>query len=171
MKLFGGMIGWRANKQETVTISTMEAELLALSQAVKEALFISRLLKELQIGLDDHRIRIECDNKQTIRLVTEEIARLKTNLRHMDIHNHWLRQEVQKNLIMVEYTESALMIADDLTKALTNNAFERFMEQMNLKDVSNLLVERRLNDLEELKLDQVEPVEVGQDENEVLPTD
>jgi len=56
MKLFGGMIGWRANKQETVTISTMEAELLALSQAVKEALFISRLLKELQIGLDDHRI-------------------------------------------------------------------------------------------------------------------
>jgi len=45
------------------------------------------------------------------------------------------------------------------------------MEQMNLKDVSNLLVERRLNDLEELKLDQIEPVEVDQDENEVLPTD
>ena len=93
MKLIGGMIGWRANKQETVTTSTMEAELLALSQAAKEALFVSRLLKELQIGLDDHRIRIECDNKQTIRLVTEEIARLKTNLRHVDIHNHWLRSE------------------------------------------------------------------------------
>ena len=56
MKLFGGMIGWRANKQEMVTTSTMEAELLALSQAVKEALFISRLLKELQIGLDDYCI-------------------------------------------------------------------------------------------------------------------
>ena len=71
----------------------------------------------------------------------------------------------------MEYTESARMMADGLTKALTNNAFERFEEQMNLKDVSNLLAERRLNDLEELKLDQVEPVEVGQDENEVLPTD
>ena len=73
----------------------------------------------------------------------------------MDIHNHWLRQEVQKDLIMVEYTESTLMIVDGLTKVLTNNAFECFMEQMNLKDVSNLLAERRLNDLEELKLDQV----------------
>ena len=71
----------------------------------------------------------------------------------------------------MEYTESALMMADGLTKALTNNAFERFVEQMNLKDVSNLLVERRLNDLEELKLDQMELVEVYQDENEILPTD
>ena len=33
MQLFGGLIGWRANKQETVTTSTTEAELLALSQA------------------------------------------------------------------------------------------------------------------------------------------
>ena len=31
MKLFGGLIGWRANKQATVTTSTTEAELLALS--------------------------------------------------------------------------------------------------------------------------------------------
>jgi hypothetical protein len=33
MKLFGGLIGWRANKQATVTTSTTEAELLALAQA------------------------------------------------------------------------------------------------------------------------------------------
>jgi hypothetical protein len=30
IKLFGGLIGWRANKQDTVTTSTTEAELLAL---------------------------------------------------------------------------------------------------------------------------------------------
>ena len=30
MKLFGSLIGWRANKQATVTTSTTEAELLAL---------------------------------------------------------------------------------------------------------------------------------------------
>ena len=31
MKLFGRLIGWRASKQDTVTTSTTEAELLALS--------------------------------------------------------------------------------------------------------------------------------------------
>jgi hypothetical protein len=150
MKLFGGLIGWRANKQDTVTTSTTEAELLALSQAAKEALYVSRLLKELLISLDDHRIRIECDNKQTIRLVTEEIARLQTKLRHVDIHNHWLRQEVQNGSIKVVYTESAKMIADGLTKALTNNTFQAFVKQMNLRNVDTLLAERRLEETREL---------------------
>ena len=93
MKLFGNVIGWRASKQDTVTTSTTEAELLAVSQAAKEGQYVSRLLRELTVELDDHRIVIQCDNTQTIRLVNEEIARLQTKLRHVDIHNHWLRQE------------------------------------------------------------------------------
>jgi hypothetical protein len=63
MKLLGGLIGWRANKQDTVTTSTTEAELLALSQTTKEALYVSRLIQELSVRLDDQRIRIQCDNQ------------------------------------------------------------------------------------------------------------
>src|SRR5467141_3118701 len=117
MKLFGSLIGWRANKQDTVTTSTTEAELLALSQAAKEGQYISRLLRELAVKLDDHRIEIQCDNTQTIRLVNEEITRLQTKLRHVDIHNHWLRQEVFQKRIRVLHTKSRDMIADGLTKA------------------------------------------------------
>jgi hypothetical protein len=40
IKLFGGLIGWRANKQDTVTTLTTEAELLVLSQAAKEGQYI-----------------------------------------------------------------------------------------------------------------------------------
>ena len=39
MTLFGGPIAWRANKQDTVTTSSTEAELLAMSQIAKEAIF------------------------------------------------------------------------------------------------------------------------------------
>ena len=45
MKLFNGLIGWGANKQDTVTTSTTEAEPLALSQAAKESQYVSRLLQ------------------------------------------------------------------------------------------------------------------------------
>ena len=88
MVLFGGVIGWRANKQDTVTTSTTEAELLSLSQGAKEGQYIKRLLNELDVNLDDHRIRIHCDNRQTICLVSNKIAQLQTKLRHVDIHNH-----------------------------------------------------------------------------------
>ena len=91
MKLFSGLVGWRANKQNTVTTSITEAELLALVQATKEGLFVSRLLAELTIKLDNHHITVQYNNTQTIRLVTTEIATLQTKLRHLDIHSYWLR--------------------------------------------------------------------------------
>jgi len=60
MTLFGGPIGWRANKQDTVTTSSTEAELLALSQAAKEAIFTSRLFKAMTLEVErtvDHQLR------------------------------------------------------------------------------------------------------------------
>jgi hypothetical protein len=99
------------------------------------ALFVSRLVRELDVRLDDHRIRIECDNKQTIRLITAEVATLRTKLQHVDIHNHWLRQEFRRGTIDVAYTKSAEMMADGLTKALYGDAFQRFREQMGLENV------------------------------------
>jgi hypothetical protein len=127
MVLFGGVVGWRANKQNTVTTSTTEAELLSLSQGAKEGQFVKRLLNELSVGLDDQRIRIHCDNRQSIRLVTEEITRLQTKPRHVDIHNHWLRQEVRDGRITIEHISTKKMIANGLTKALSRNEFNDFI--------------------------------------------
>ena len=148
MQLFGGLIGWRANKQETVTTSTTEAELLALSQAAKEGIYVSRLLQELTVKLDDHRIRLLCDNVQTIRLVNDDIARLRTKLRHVDIHNHWLRQEIQRQSIIVQYTPSEQMIADGLTKVLLKDGHEKFKRQIGLTDISARLQERKAKELQ-----------------------
>ncbi|KAF7570459.1 hypothetical protein PtrM4_104610 [Pyrenophora tritici-repentis] len=130
IKLFGGLISWRASKQDTVTTSTTEAELLALSQVAKEAIFTSRLLRELRVTLSDPTITIKCDNQQTIRLVTEDVAKLQTKLRHVDIHNHWLRQEVTRKVIKVEYVPSDNMIADGFTKPLPANKWARFLDQL-----------------------------------------
>ena len=65
MTLFGGPIVWRANKQDAVTTSSTEAELLALSQTAKEAIFISRLFKAMTLKLNEPLI-IDCDNTQTL---------------------------------------------------------------------------------------------------------
>lgn len=144
MKLFGGVIGWRANKQATVTTSTTEAELLALSQAAKEGMFLNRLLKELGLDLKTAGgIRIQCDNQQTIKLVTKQLNQLNTRLRHVDIHNHWLRQEAGKGTISVHYTPTGKMLADGLTKALTSTAFDAFVQQLGLVDVTDKLKEKR----------------------------
>jgi len=91
-KLFGGPIDWRSTKQKTVTTSSTEAELLALSHAAKEVLWWKRLFEAIRLN-SGHKMAIQCDNWQTIRLMTAEFPHLATKLRHVDIQHHWLRQD------------------------------------------------------------------------------
>ncbi len=147
MLLFGGPIAWKANKQNTVTTSSTEAELLALSQTAKEAIFVSRLLKALMLELDKPLV-IECDNTQTLRLVTEESMKLATKLRHVDIHNHWLRQEHAEKRVLFQWTATKNMMADGLTKALPRQRHEEFIRLIRLDDITERLQqEKKMEDL------------------------
>jgi len=115
--LFGGPIDWKATLQRCVTKSTTEAELVAASSAGTELIWWWRLFKDIRFDPDNEQL-LYCDNKQTIRLLTEATPRLKTSLRHVDIHHHWLRQETQSNNINFSYVQSTCQPADGLTKLL-----------------------------------------------------
>src|SRR5437764_13421045 len=39
----------------------------------------------------DHELVINCNNQQTIRLLTKDLPTLVTKLKHVDIRQHWLR--------------------------------------------------------------------------------
>jgi hypothetical protein len=138
MTLFGGPIAWRANKQDTVTTSSTEAEFLALSQTAKEAIFLSRLLQALTVRLDEP-LTILCDNRQTLRLLIEESAKLTTKLRHVDIHSHWLRQEVREKRIILDWVPTKQMPADGLTKSLGRQKHATFCGLIGLTDEANRL--------------------------------
>lgn len=158
MMLFGGAIGWKANKQDTVTTSTTEAELLALSQGTKEALYSLRLIQEIGVSLDERHVQIWCDNTQTIRLVTEDVAILTTELRHVDIHNHWLRERIERNEVCVDYVPTKAQVADGLTKALADPDFHRFRESIGVVDISGLL-QRRQEALRKIEDEDLEALE------------
>jgi len=89
--LFGGPIDWRAAKQKTVTTSTTEAELLALSHTTKDYLWWKRLLSSLELDLEEAGDEpVLCDNKQTVQVLQKDHPVFKTKLKHVDIQNHWL---------------------------------------------------------------------------------
>ena len=136
--LYGGPIDWKASKQTTVTTSSTEAELLALSRTAKEVQAWQRFFKAINYQLDS-RLSIHSDNTQTIRLLTSETPQLTTKLRHVDIHQHWLRQEIQEGRLNVEWVSTTDMKADGFTKPLTRQPFERFVRQLNLIDIQALL--------------------------------
>ena len=136
-QLFGGPIDWRCIKQKTVTMSTTEAELLALSHTAKELFWWERFYRGIQLDLDQD-YQIYCDNLQTVGLMLKETPKLVTKLKHVDIHNHWLRQEVSHENIQIQWISTTEMPADGLTKALTRQKHETFIRQLNMVDIGSL---------------------------------
>ena len=131
---YGGPVDWKASKQRTVTTSTTEAELLALSDAARSLQWWRRLLNRLHF-VPDHPYIIQCDNKQTVDLVTSNNVRIHTKLRHIDIHASWLRQEVQQGRIRVDWVPTASMAADGLTKPLPRQKHAEFVRMLRMANI------------------------------------
>jgi len=133
-KLFGGAVDWHSTKQKAVTTSTTEAELHALTHAAKEAYWWKRFFASIQLD-PGHEFSLLCDNQQTVGLVTKDVMKLTTKLRHVDVNNHWLRQEVQAKRLQIHWIPTADMPADGLTKALPRQRHEIFLRQLGLTDI------------------------------------
>ena len=133
-KLFNRIIDWKASKQKTVITSSTEVELLAISTTAKETIWWGRFFENIEFELG-HEIVIQCDNTQTIRAFTSETGKFTTKLRHVDIHRHWLRQEVQNKRINIQWTSSATILANGLTKSLPPQRHRKFIRLLGLKSM------------------------------------
>ncbi|KAI1507549.1 Pol protein [Pyrenophora tritici-repentis] len=138
-KLFGMPIDWKATKQRSVTKSTTEAELYALSRAASEFIWWNNLFDQLNFKTDITPV-IYCDNKQTVGIVTKAAERLQTKLKHVDIHQLWLRQAVERGEVNVQWISTAQMPADGLTKALPKQKHVNFTRQLGLEDITKRLL-------------------------------
>ena len=81
-------------------------------------------------------------NKQTAQqrlYLTKSDAKLNTKLQHINIHHHWLRQEVREGSINIKWMPTADMTANGSTKALPHQKHETFIQQLNLINIKNLI--------------------------------
>lgn len=139
-QLFGGPIDWRSTKQKTVTTSTTEAELYALSHTAGQLYWWQRFFNAISLDLKD-QFPLQCDNLQTVRLLIKDSPKLITKLKHVDIHQHWLRQEVQLQNLQVEWIPTHKMKADGFTKNLPRQKHEHFVRQLGLIDIKAYIAE------------------------------
>jgi hypothetical protein len=126
--LNGGAISWNSKLQPTVAASTVEAEYMAASSAVKEALWIKRLLGEMDIPVEAPTIK--CDSQGAIKLLKHPIASQRS--KHIDVIHHFVRERVMRKEISFEYCNTKEMVADIFTKPLPGAAFEKFRIAMGI---------------------------------------
>lgn len=131
-KVFGCVTTWLTRKQQTVSLSSTEAELVALTTAVCEGAWLIRLLEEVGYQLTVPVTYFE-DNQSTIRVVND--PKDHGRLKHVDVKLHYIRSMIQQGRIRVEYIPSERQIADIMTKSLPNGPFCRLREKLNLSKI------------------------------------
>ena len=109
-------------KQNIVTKSSTEAELVAASESVSIAHSLKSLMDELQIK--SNGIKIHQDNQSTIRLINNNRP-ISQRTKHIDIRYFFLRDRIENKDIEIIYTPSNEMISDLLTKPLPLPQFNK----------------------------------------------
>ena len=128
--LAGGSISWESRKQRTVALSSTEAEYMALSEAVKESLFLNRFLNE--IGFSElSQVDLYCDNQGAAKLARNPVFHNKS--KHIDIRYHFVQQSIKEYPIDLKYLRTEEMISDALTKGLPGPKHQFRTKSMGLQ--------------------------------------
>jgi len=125
----GGPVAWTSRRQPTVASSTQEAEYMAAASAVKEALWLRKLM--IAFGRPVRCVEMYSDNQAAITLLQSsgDSARAK----HIDIAHHFAKERVLMGDVIFKYLSTTEMVADGLTKPLSRVPFDNFKDMLGLK--------------------------------------
>lgn len=129
-KVYGSTVSWVTRKQQTVALSSTEAELSALCTTTCHAMWLVRVLQDLG-RTTDGPIPVHEDNQSTIRIAEDE--RDCKRLKHVDTKFHFLRDLVLQGKIHISFVRSSEQQADVMTKGLPAATFKGLRSMIGLE--------------------------------------
>lgn len=127
--VFGNLVSWSTKRQQTVSLSSTEAELISLCQAAKEGLWLTNLLNEL--GIESSPFIIMEDNIPCINF-TEE-PRSHQRMKHLDLKFMFIRELVRSRKLKIEYISTVDQPADAFTKGLPAAQHRKLLNILNVR--------------------------------------
>ena len=118
------VISWGSRKQDCIALSSMEAELVSLSEAAKDMVYTRKLVGALDADSISGPSKLHCDNKAARDTAYNPERHNKT--KHIERRHFFVRDMVEKFEIEVPYVNTHDNIADFLTKALDKVKFQKF---------------------------------------------
>ena len=119
--LGSGVFSWRSKKQEIVAQSTAEAEFIAATATVNQALWLRKILLDLDLEQKEST-EILVDNQAAIAISHNPVFHGKT--KHFNIKLFFLREVQKHGDVILVYCKTEDQVADIFTKPLPACKFE-----------------------------------------------
>jgi len=128
------LVSWSSKKQNSVALSTAEAEYVAAGACCAQLLWMRQTLSDF--GCEYKKIPLLCDNESGIKLANNLVQHSRT--KHIDIRHHFLRDHETKADIALSHVSTDKQLADIFTKPLDEQRFCFLRSELNILDSRNL---------------------------------
>jgi hypothetical protein len=126
-------VSWASKKQNSVALSTTEAEYIAAGHCYAQLLWMRQTLRDYGFKLS--KVPLLCDNGSTIRMADNPIEHSRK--KHIEIWYHFLRDHQQRGDIAIAYVSTHNQLADIFTKPLDEKTFSKLRNELNVLDSRN----------------------------------
>ena len=128
-------IMWTSKLQTQIALSSCEAEYISLSQSLRDAIPIMRLLQELKdrgFNSEYTKPKVFCKafEDNTGALAIAMVPKMRPRTKHINLVYHHFRDEVRKGNIEVVSVDTENQVADMFTKPLPQNSFVKFRKRL-----------------------------------------
>jgi hypothetical protein len=120
--LYGSPIAWKSRGQKSVTLSSTEAEYVALSEVATEIIFVRDIIVFMGIPVE-LPIVVHVDNVGAIYLSNK--AGSTTRTKHVDTRYHYFREYIEDGVLLVRFVRTDENDADIFTKNLGTEKYEK----------------------------------------------
>ena len=160
----GTLVKTTAKQQQSVALSSCEAELYALQSVSQEAIALSTFCMRIYAGLEECTrettgyVVMESDSESALTLIAGKDVPKKS--RHIEIRLHWMRSKIESEELALKYKPGTDNCADMFTKCLSTKDFVK--HRTTLRFAQHEVPVGDLNSLREILLTGVS-ASVGQE--------
>ena len=112
LMLAEGAIGWHSRMQEVTAWGTAEAEYVALSEVVKEVIFLRQVQEFMEPSMRVGAVNVFEDNEGAIKPAKNKHASRRT--KYIDVKHHLVRDASDARMVRVAYVRSVRRSAREL---------------------------------------------------------
>jgi hypothetical protein len=120
LKMAGAGVYWNSTKQDCIALSSSESEYIAASDLSREIRWARVFLAGIHFAQPEPT-PFHIDNRVAINMAREEGN--EGRRKHINIRYHFIREQVNEDMISLQWVETAAQQADILTKALPRDQF------------------------------------------------
>ncbi|GJT44417.1 retrovirus-related pol polyprotein from transposon TNT 1-94 [Tanacetum coccineum] len=136
------LVSWMSKKQDCITMSSAEAEYVALSASCAQVMWIRTQLKDY--GFNYNKISLYCDSQSAIAISCNLVQHSCT--KHIHTRYHFIKEQVENGIIELYFVRTEYQLADMFTKALPEDRFRYLVRQIGMRCLTSTELEVLTNE-------------------------